>query len=212
MGEQWKSKYDVIMMLLLIFANSQPRRYLMDEWDHAMMARDKRLTGHTRKQQVLHFIECNCILPLSLGTLINVFKPIGHCSTKKLLYCFHYIHTLEILTTPTNSLVSFNVRVWTPQNDGLAFVCLNLIQCLRPYHCYSHSDVIEQSLSHEMIGHYHVHLHIHLMILMMMMMLFRSSLPPTTMKSNHTHYVPHPLTSSGLGLHLEQHLINGTHQ
>lgn len=103
MGEQWKSKYDVIMILLLIFANSQPRRYLMDEWDRAMMVRDKRLTGHGRKQQVLHFIECNCILPFSLGTLMNNFKSIEeHCSTKKLLYCLYYIHTLEILATPTN--------------------------------------------------------------------------------------------------------------
>ena len=60
----------------------------MDEWDHAMMARDKRLTGHTRKQQVLHFIECNYILPLSLGTLMNVFKQIRHCSTKKIAILF----------------------------------------------------------------------------------------------------------------------------
>ena len=184
----------------------------MDEWDHAMMARDKRLTGHTRKQQVLHFIECNYILPLSLGTLMNVFKQIRHCSTKKLLYCLHYIHTLEILATPTNLLVSFNVRAWTPQIDGLAFACLNLIQCPHPYHCYFHNVEIEQSLSHEMTGHYHVHLQIHLMTLLMMTMLFHLSLPLAIMKSNHTHYEPHPLTSSGLGLHLEQHLINGTHQ
>lgn len=30
----------------------QPKRYLLEEWDHEMMARDKRITGIDRKQQV----------------------------------------------------------------------------------------------------------------------------------------------------------------